>query len=62
MKLRLYLSQKQAELLQGYQSLCIVASHLFGKSEGTKKSEGDFGEVKTKGELEMAFKNVFGSL
>lgn len=57
-KLRLYLGQKQAEAIQDFQNISLVASQLFG---GKKKEEAKDVEVpQTEGEMLSAFANVFG--
>ncbi|MDB2579626.1 hypothetical protein N9Y00_11510 [Tateyamaria sp.] len=58
-KIRLYLGQKQAEALQDFQNIALVASQLFGgkKNEEAKKVE----TPQTEGEMLSAFANVFGN-
>jgi len=56
-KLRLYLGQRQAEIVQDLQNMSIVASRLFG---GEKSDKGDAIKPQTKAEMENAFKSVFG--
>lgn len=55
-KLRLYLGQKQAEAVQQYENLALIANQLFG--DGKKHSENVV--PKTEAEMVAAFGAVFG--
>lgn len=54
-KLRLYLGHQQALIVQNFQSMSIIVSQAFG---GKKKDKPV--EPKSKAELELAFRSVFG--
>lgn len=54
-KLRLYLGHQQALIVQYFQSMSIIVSQAFG---GKKKDKP--AEPKSKDELELAFRSVFG--
>lgn len=61
-KLRLYLGERQAHILQDYQSLALIVSQALGgsKAKGGRSSSEDKEVPRTKQEMEAAFKSVFG--
>lgn len=54
-KLRLYLGNKQAEIVQNFQTLSTVVSLAFGKGKKKEKTE----MPQTKEQMEAAFNSVF---
>lgn len=60
-KLRLYLGERQAQILQNYQSLGLVVSQALGGSKGKQDKFHTDAEVpRTKEEMLQAFKSVLG--
>lgn len=55
-KLRLFLGERQARILQDYQNLALVASQALG---GSKKGDTDSEIPKTKEQIQAAFRSVF---
>lgn len=56
-KLRLYLGQRHALILQDYQSMALVASNALG---GGSKVQDEEDAPQTWAEAQMAFQSVFG--
>lgn len=50
----------QATALQDYQNLTNVAAMIFGEGNQSSSAVSADEPVQTKGELQMAFKSVFG--
>lgn len=57
-RLRLFLGEKQAEAIQAYQSLALVAGQIFGSEKKGSKPEAEVPQ--TAAELQVAFNAVFG--
>lgn len=59
-KLRLYLGQQQAHIVQSHEVLATVVSQAFGGGKSRKAPEDEAPAPKTQVEMHNAFKDVFG--
>lgn len=57
--MRLYLGEKQAEAIQGYQNLTLVAGQIFGSEKKGKPGDVKAEEPQTAEELQAAFSSIF---
>jgi hypothetical protein len=59
-KVRLYLGERYARIIQDYQSYSLATSYIFGGKSKKRSSVNDEDIPKTAAQAKMAFKSVFG--
>jgi hypothetical protein len=58
--LRVFLGNKHAEAVQGYQSIALVAGQMFGSDNDNEVDDANVKKPQTRMEMESAFSTVFG--
>lgn len=59
-RLRLYVGERQAEVVQNYQTMGMILSQAFSAKSGSDTSSGEDVVPQNKAEMTAAFKGVFG--